>query len=138
MAAVNISLANPEGVHAPVGRYSHLARVRGGELLSLAGQVAVDESGNVVGKGDAAVQTHQVYANISTILQSAGAGFEHVVQFTTYVVGRKSVQPYLDARIEVFAELFPDGDYPPNTLLVIEGLVDKEMLVEIVAVAVLP
>ena len=138
MKKTSISLTNPEGVHGPVGRYSHLARVKGGELLSLAGQVAVDESGNVVGKGDAAVQTHQVYKNIGTILRSAGADFEHVVQFTTYVVGRRSVQPYLDARTTAFVDIYPDGSYPPNTLLVIEGLVDKEMLVEIVAVAVLP
>ena len=67
-----------------------------------------------------------------------GASFSNVVEFTTYVVGRASVQPFMAARSEVFPSLYPDGDYPPNTLLVIEGLVREEFLVEIKAVAVLP
>ena len=115
-----------------------MARVRAGELLFLAGQVAVDEKGALVGRGDAAAQTKQAYRNIGRVLQSAGASFDDIVQLTTYVVGRGSVQPYLDARTEVFAEIFPAADYPPNTLLVIDGLLDKEMLVEVTAVAVSP
>jgi enamine deaminase RidA (YjgF/YER057c/UK114 family) len=125
-------------VHHPVGRYAHLARVKAEELLFLAGQVSVDENGDVVGKGDAGAQTLKAYRNIGTILESAGASFANVVQLTTYVVGRESVQPYLDARTDLFAEIFPDGSYPPNTLLVISGLVDPDMLVEVMAVAALP
>jgi enamine deaminase RidA (YjgF/YER057c/UK114 family) len=44
----------------------------------------------------------------------------------------------LTARTELFPTLYPDGDYPPNTLLVISGLVCEEFLVEIKAVAALP
>ena len=129
------TLANPDGVHTPVGRYSHLAQVRSGELLFLAGQVGVDAEGILVGKGDAGAQTAQVFENIGEVLSSAGATFENVVQLTTYVVGRDSLQPYLDARTEIFSEIYPKGGYPPNTLLVISGLVDERMLVEITAVA---
>lgn len=132
------SLHNPDGVHPPVGRYSHLARVTSGELLFLAGQVSVDADGMLVGKDDAAAQTLQAYRNIGTVLKSAGASFASIVQLTTYVVGRESVQPYLDARTELFADIFPDDSYPPNTLLVISGLVDPDMLVEVTAVAGLP
>jgi len=53
-------------------------------------------------------------------------------------VGRSSIQPFLDARTQLFPSLFPDGDYPPNTLLIIDGLVQEELLVEIKAVAALP
>ena len=129
------SLSNPDGVHPPVGRYSHLARVQASELLFLAGQVAVDAQGDLVGHGDASVQTRQVFSNIGEILKDADASFDNVVQLTTYLVGRRSVKAYLDARTEVFAEIFPDGGYPPNTLLIISGLVQPEMLVEITAVA---
>ncbi len=131
-------LTNPSDVHAPVGKYSHLARVAPAELLFLAGQVAVDSEGNTVGVGDIAAQTRQTYENIGAILESAGASFGNVVQFTTYVVGQESVQPYLDARASVFEEVYPGGAYPPNTLLVISGLVSQEYLLEITTVAAEP
>jgi len=61
-----------------------------------------------------------------------------VVEFTTYLMERGSIQPFIEARTEVFPAMFPDGDYPPNTLLVIDSLVRDEFLVEIKAVAALP
>ena len=64
-------------------------------------------------------------------------GFDNVVEFTTYVVGRDSVQGFIDGRNQVFPDIFPGGDYPPNTLLVVDGLVREEFLVEIKAVAAL-
>ena len=131
------SLENPEGVHPPVGRYSHLARFKASEFLVLAGQVAIDLEGRLVGEGDVAAQTRQVFENIGRILESAGASFGDVVELTTYVVGRESVQPYLDVRTGIFDDIFPDGAYPPNTMLVISGLVREDMLVEVSTVAAL-
>ena len=131
-------LSNPGAVHPPVGKYSHLARVEASELLFLAGQVAVDVDGGLVGEGDAAAQTRQVFENIGKVLRSAGATFGDVVALTTYVVGRESVEPYTSARAEVFDEMFPGEQYPPNTLLVISGLAREEYLVEVTAVAALP
>ena len=76
--------------------------------------------------------------NIGHVLAAAGAGFSNVVEFTTYVVGRESVQGFIDGRNQVFPDIFPNGDFPPNTLLVVDGLVREEFLVEIKAVAALP
>ena len=135
MSQLERRTSNPTGVHTPAGMYSHLTRVAGGELLFLAGQVGLDADGRIVGEADAAEQTKQAFRNIEVILRRAGASMDDVVQFTTYVVGRESVQPYLEGRTEVYAELYPGGAYPPNTLLVIDGLVREEMLVEITAVA---
>jgi enamine deaminase RidA (YjgF/YER057c/UK114 family) len=112
--------------------------VTASRLLFVAGQVGVDTGGNLVGKGDAAAQTRQAFQNIGQVLAGAGASFSNVVEFTTYVVGKDSIQGYLDGRNEVFPNLFPNADYPPNTLLVISGLVREEFLVEIKAVAALP
>ena len=132
------TLINPEGVHPPVGSYHHMARVKASELLVMAGQVSVDIDGNMVGEGDIAAQTRQVYKNIGNLLKSAGASYANVIEFTTYIVGREQVQKYLNARLEIFKELFPNGDYPPNTLLIISGLVKEEILLEIATTAALP
>jgi enamine deaminase RidA (YjgF/YER057c/UK114 family) len=122
----------------PIGAYSQAVRVKAGELLFIAGQVALDASGELVGRGDVAAQTRQVFYNIGQILDRSGATFHNVVEFTTYLVGRDSIQPFISARTELFSTLLPGGDYPPNTLLIINGLVREEFLVEIKAVAALP
>ena len=130
-------IVNPSGVSPPLGRYSHLARVRAGELLFLAGQVAVDLEGNVVGEGDVAAQVGQVYENIGRVLKSAGASFGDVVQFTTYLTGRELVDPFLEARTKIVVGLYPDGDFPPSTLLIVSGLFSEQLLLEVTTVAAL-
>ena len=129
---------NPANAPKPLGAYSHAAKVTPGSLLYIAGQVGVDSNGDLAGPGDVAAQTRQVFQNIGHVLAGAGAGFGNVVEFTTYLVGRSSIQPFIEARTELFPSLFPNGDYPPNTLLIIDGLVQEELLVEIKAVAALP
>lgn len=129
---------NPAVAPKPLGAYSHAVKVTPGSLLYIAGQVAVDSDGNLVGRGDAAAQTRQAFKNIGHILSGAGANFGQVVEFTTYLVGRNAIQPFIAARTQLFPGLFPNGDYPPNTLLIVNGLVREEFLVEIQAVAALP
>ena len=121
----------------PLGAYSQATEVQASRLVLIAGQVSLDTAGQLVGPGDAFAQTRQVFHNIEQILKQAGTGFNNVVEFTTYVVGRDSIQPFLDARTELFPSLYPEADFPPNTLLVISGLVREEFLVEIKAVAAL-
>ena len=136
---------NPDGVHPPIGAYSHLARASGGSTLYLAGQVGLDATGSLTGDGGVRAQTLQTFHNIGRVIESAGASWADVVQFTTYLVGRAAVQPFLDARRargggharrEAFAEFFPDGAYPPNTLLLVVGLVREDLLVEVTTIAV--
>ena len=138
MSGLQRTTVNPAGVSPPLGRYSQLTRVRAGELLFLAGQVGVDSDGKLVGRDDVGAQVEQIYRNIGEVLHSAGASFGNVVQFTTYIVGRENVEPFLEARTRIVDELFPDHDYPPSTLLVIDGLVREEYLAEVTAIAALP
>lgn len=138
MAVFQRTLVNPAQAPRPLGAYSNAVRVKAGELIYIAGQVGVDAQGNLVGKGDVQTQTRQVFANLGQILTSLGASFSNVIEFTTYLVGRESVQPFMAARTELFPRLFPQQDYPPNTLLIVQGLVREELLVEIKAVAALP
>ena len=136
MPDLNPFVHNPDGVHPPIGAYAHLARASGGSTLYLAGQVGLDATGGFSGDGGVHAQTLQTFHNIGRVLESAGASWANVVQFTTYLVGRAAVQPFLDARREAFAEFYPDGAYPPNTLLLVAGLVREDLLVEVTTIAV--
>ena len=138
MSALERSFVEPEEVAPPAGKYSHAVRVRGGEMLFIAGQIATDVDGKLVGAGDAAAQTRQIFANIDNVLTGAGGSFADVVEFTYYLAGRATVQPFLEARSEDFDEVFPTGKYPTATLLVVDGLVREDLLLEISALAVLP
>ena len=130
------TVVNPPDLLPPGGEYSYA--VSAGGLLFIAGQTAFSPEGELVGEGDAAAQTRQVFENIGRVLQGAGASFSDVVEFTTYLVGVESVAPFLEARRELFPSLYPNGDYPANTLINIESLAGSKALVEIKAVAVLP
>ena len=138
MADLQRAAVTSDKAPAPLGAYSVGMTVNAGRLMYVAGQVGVNTAGELVGPGDAAAQTRQVLQNIGGVLEAAGAGFSNVVEFTTYVVGRSSVQGFIDGRNQVFPDIFPNEDYPPNTLLVVDGLVREEFLVEIKAVAALP
>ncbi len=138
MTQLQRNVINTADAPQPLGAYSQATEVQASRLVIVAGQVSLDAAGKLVGPGDAVAQTRQVFHNIGQILGQAGAGFNNVVEFTTYVVGRDSIQPFLDARTELFPSLYPEGDFPPNTLLVISGLVREDFLVEIKAVAALP
>jgi enamine deaminase RidA (YjgF/YER057c/UK114 family) len=138
MAATDRTVITSSQAPQPLGAYSVGMSVSPGKLVYVAGQVSVDASSNLVGKGDVVAQTRQALQNIGHVLAAAGAGFSDVVEFTTYVVGRPSVEGYIQGRGEVYPEMYPDGDFPPNTLLVVAGLVNEDFLVEIKAVAALP
>ena len=71
---------NPEGMPPPVGPYSNAVASASGRMVFVAGQVAYDAEGKVVGKGDVAAQTRQVMENIKLALEAAGATFEDVVK----------------------------------------------------------
>ena len=129
---------NPGVAPHPLGAYSQAMEIEPGRLLYIAGQVGLDANGNLPGTGDAAAQTRQAFENLGLVLTGCGASFSNVVEFTTYLVGRESIQPFIDVRSRLFPGLFPDGQYPPNTLLLVAGLVREELLVEIKAVAALP
>ena len=138
MAGTDRTVITSKQAPQPLGAYSVGMSVSPGKLVYVAGQVSVDSGGNLVGKDDVVAQTRQVLENIGHVLAAAGASFGDVVEFTTYVVGRPSVQGYIQGRSEVYPDMFPNGDFPPNTLLVVAGLVNEDFLVEIKAVAVLP
>lgn len=125
----NIKIGNVEALGKPLGQYSHLARVKAGEFLFIAGMLAPGESFDA--------QCSGVFGQIESALQSQGAGWGSVVQFTTYLVHSQDIPRFMQWRLREFPRLFPDGAYPPNTLLVIDRLVGEQYLIEVQAVAAL-
>jgi enamine deaminase RidA (YjgF/YER057c/UK114 family) len=133
----DIQIYSPDSLGKPLGQYSQVTRVRASEFLFIAGQLAADRTGKVVGVDDFDAQCVQVFANIEAALASAGAGWGHVVQFTTYLVHSQDIPKFMGYRTREFPRLFKDGAYPPNTLLMVDRLVQEPFLVEVQAVAAL-
>lgn len=124
---------NPEGMAKP-GFYTPVVSVQGGRTLYIAGQVALDAAGNLVGRGDLLAQTEQVYKNLSLALAGAGATFADVVKLNVYVVGYTSEQR---AIVQSVREKYVSKDTPPaSTLVGVQALASSAFLVEIEAVAV--
>ena len=133
----DIKILNPDVLGKPLGQYSQITRVRASEFLFIAGQLAANKAGEIVGRDDFDAQCAQVFANIEAALQSQGAGWGSVVQFTTYLVHSQDIPKFMAYRLREFPRLFPDGAYPPNTLLMVDRLVQEPFLVEVQAVAAL-
>ena len=131
----DIQIVNPEALGKPLGQYSHMTRVRASEFLFIAGQVGIDKAGTVADGFEA--QCTQTFANIEAALASAGAGWANVVQLTTYLVHSQDIAQFMAFRRREFPRLFPNGQYPPNTLLIVDRLVQESFLIEVATVAAL-
>lgn len=125
-----IRIKNVDALGKPLGQYSHLTRVKGAnETLYIAGMVAAGD--------DFDAQCGGVFKQIETALKSAAAGWGNVVQFTTYLVHSQDIPKFMAWRLREFPKLFPDGKYPPNTLLIIDRLVGEQYLIEVQTIAAL-
>ena len=131
----DIKILNPDALGKPLGQYSQLTRVKASEYIFIAGQVGVNRDGKIADGFDA--QCVQTFANIETALKSVGAGWGNIVQFTTYLVHSQDIPKFMTYRLREFSKMFSNGGYPPNTLLMIDRLVQEPLLVEVQAVAAL-
>ena len=122
---------NPPGVYQPVPHYSQVAR--SGNTLYISGQLGMNETGELVGEGDARAQARQAWRNIIAILAHYRATPRHLVKTNTYIT-HWAYRPLVG---EARDEVFPEPPYPPSTLVVVQGLAEPRFLVEIEAVAVL-
>jgi len=123
-----IRIENVEALGKPLGQYSHMTRVRNAqETLYIAGMLAPGE--------DFEAQCSGVFRQIESALKSAGAGWGNVAQFTTYLVHSQDIPKFMAWRLREFPKMFPEGKYPPNTLLIIDRLVGEQYLVEVQTIA---
>ena len=123
---------NPESAPRPIGPYSQVVRIETGDtaFLFISGQIAVDLDGKLVGAGDTAAQTDQVYKNLAAILAANGATFDDVVKMNTYLVNiaDRAVSGAVRAR-------YLTGNLPASTLVGVVALAQPEYLIEVEAIA---
>ena len=121
----------PKGLWDPRPRFAQVVKI--GNQIYIAGQTAVDENGNPVGKGDIETQTRQIFKNLQKCLEAAGASFDQVVKLNIYSTD-------LDAHLATIAKLrkeyFPKEPVASTTVQ-IPRLVHPDWLLEIEAIAVL-
>ena len=125
-----IERMNPQGLATPTG-YSHVVATRGGRTIYIAGQVSLDAQGRLVGQGDLAAQTRQVFANLEIALKAAGASFKDVVKTNYYLRDASQVAVVREVRSKYFT-----SDLPASTLIEVPRLAQPDFLIEIEVVAV--
>jgi enamine deaminase RidA (YjgF/YER057c/UK114 family) len=124
--------SNPPTMPAPFG-YSQVVETGPGRTIHLAGQVAMNQAGEIVGRGDMGAQAEQVFANLAAGLEACGASFRDVVKLTIYVTDITQVPAFRKAR-----DRYVTTEQPPaSTLVVVSGLAIDGLLIEIDATAVI-
>lgn len=133
---MSVELINPDGVFKP-DSYFQVGVGTGKRVVFLSGQIAQDESGAIVGQGDLAAQSEQVYVNIVTALKGAGATFEDVVKLTVYVVGwtPDKMEHLIAGSMRASSRL---GFDPRRaiTLIGVAALSSPELMIEVEAIAI--
>lgn len=114
--------------------YEYAAVAPAGALLFTAGACPLDPAGAVVGVGDVAAQAALAVENLLAVLRQHGAGPEHLVRTTIYVVGDRAA--LVSAWEVISGRLAPHR--PPSTLLGVAVLGREHQLVEIDGIAALP
>ncbi|MFI5012795.1 MAG: RidA family protein [Hyphomicrobiales bacterium] len=125
----------PELAPAPPG-YSHVVEVGGGRLIHIAGQVALDREGNLVGKGDFVAQADQVFRNLGLALAAAGCTVQDLVKITVFLRDMTEIRAFIAARNRFLGTLTPSAA-PAMTLVEVSGLFRDDVAIEVEAVAAL-
>jgi len=126
---------NPDSMAKPTG-YSHVAEVTGGKIVYIAGQVALDKSGNLVGKDDLRAQVQQIFENLKAAIEAVGGDFNSVVKLNYYCA--ESVDPsQLPVVREIRDKYVNTANPPTSTFVFVKRLVRPDWLLEVEAVAVI-
>jgi enamine deaminase RidA (YjgF/YER057c/UK114 family) len=133
MTQASASFLNPETIHRPTG-YTHVVEVTAGRPVYIAGQVALDPAGALVGPGDIRAQARQVFDNLQAALRAVGAGFEQVVKLNFYLVDATQLPAVREVRDQYVNTARP----PASTAVEVRRLVREDLLIEVEAVAVIP
>jgi len=125
---------NPDTLPRPSG-FSHAWSTSGGRTVYVAGQVAMDRGGQLVGKGDLVAQFRQVCENLRHAVGAAGGALTDVVKLTMYVLSKADYKAQAREIGGVYREYF-GRHYPAMTLVEVKGLYDDGCAIEIEAIAV--
>lgn len=130
---MTIERLNPPQLARPSG-FVHVTACTAERLVFVAGQVAYETDGTIVGAGDFGMQTHQVMKNLQHALACAGATFRDVVKLTFFVKGmdEAAIRAIRAAR----TSYLPDDALPASTMVGVAALARPELLLEVEAYAV--
>lgn len=109
--------------------YSNCIKV--GNLVFLAGQLALDESPDA--SGDFESQSRQVLERVIRGVEAAGGSRDDIVTMTVYVLDVRKARTFTAIRHEMFQR-----DFPASTLVEVSKLIPSEAQLEVQAIAVLP
>lgn len=130
--AQGLRYINPPSLAKPTG-YTHVVVAPDGRTVYVAGQVALDSTGQLVGPGDFRRQAEQVFRNLQRGLASVGGTLDDIAKTTTFLTDAK----HIPALREVRSKHLGLKNSPASTLLVVSSLARPEFLIEVEAVAVL-
>jgi enamine deaminase RidA (YjgF/YER057c/UK114 family) len=116
----------------PPSRAAPGVLVSGGRFILVSGAVAWDEAGAVVGKGDVRTQARYAFENLKRVFAQAGATLDDIVKLNVYLTSREQRLPLVEVRKEYLRHS------PPSTTVVVAGLVEEDLLVEIDAIGMIP
>ena len=124
---------NPSTLMKPAG-YSHVAKITGGTLVYIAGQVSADVSGQLVGEGNFEAQVEQVFKNLKAAVESAGGTMADLVKMNVYVVAEVGADAV--PKFRAVRERYVNVEKPPaSTFVTVTRLAQPGWLIEIEAVA---
>ncbi len=122
---------SPETLPPPFG-YSHVVDAPAGRIIYVSGQVPLDADGQLVGEGDFAAQTRQVFENLSRALEAAAASWSDVVKLEYFLRDVGEI-----TSVRAIRDDYVDTERPPaSTLVEVSGLFRPDVLIEIQAVAI--
>jgi enamine deaminase RidA (YjgF/YER057c/UK114 family) len=128
-------ILNPDTMAKPIAGYSHVAEVTDGKIVYIAGQVAIDRAGNLVGKDDFRAQVQQVFENLKAAVEAAGGDAHSIIKLNYYCA--ESVDPAQVPIVREIRDKYVNTANPPtSTFVVVKRLVRPEWLIEVDAVAV--
>jgi reactive intermediate/imine deaminase len=129
--APSVKRTNPPALSAPTG-YTHVVEVTGpNTTVYIAGQIALDKDGKVVGAGDMKAQAEQVFKNLEVALTAAGATFADVVKMNTFITDMAQAPAVREVRARYFKDTTP-----ASTLVQVVKLARPELLLEVEVIAV--
>jgi reactive intermediate/imine deaminase len=122
----------PESIPEPVAEYAMGVEVSGGRTVYVAGQIALDADGDLVGEGDFRAQARQVLTNVQAVIEEAGGSISDIVKLTTFLTDMSDYDAFCEVRSE-----FLKAPFPAATLVEVSSLVRPEWMLEAEAIAVI-
>lgn len=126
---MTIQFSNPDGVHPPLGLYSHTVSVpEGAKLIFISGQLGIRPDGSC--PASIGEQADQVFSNIIALLKAHGLEATSIIKLTTFMVAGQDGDAVRAARLKYLG-----AHRPASTAVFVSQLVDPAWFVEVEAVA---